>query len=102
MDLILKIAMDKDNVANVAGKYQGAQAQLQEINERAKFVPCAVHSLNLIGLHAASVSVKMISFLGFVQSIFNYISRSTNRWEILMSCLKITLKAHNNKHMLGI
>jgi hypothetical protein len=28
-----------DNGANMAGKYQGVQARLQEINERAQFVP---------------------------------------------------------------
>ncbi|KAF0768643.1 zinc finger MYM-type protein 1-like [Aphis craccivora] len=74
-----------DNGANMAGKYQGVQARLKEINKHAEFVPCAAHSLNLIGVHAASVSVKMISFFGIVQNIFNYFSGSTIRWEILMS-----------------
>ncbi|XP_050065351.1 zinc finger MYM-type protein 1-like [Aphis gossypii] len=76
-----------DNGANMAGKYQGVQARLKEINKHAEFVPCAAHSLNLIGVHAASVSVKMISFFGIIQNIFNYFSGSTSRWEILMSCL---------------
>jgi len=85
-----------DNGANMAGKYQGVQARLKEINEHAQFVPCAAHSLNLIGVHAASVSVKMISFFGIVQNIFNYFSGSTSRWEVLMRCLKITLKTHSD------
>jgi len=78
-----------DNGTNMAGKYQGVQARLKEINKHAEFVPCAAHSLNLIGVHAACVSVKMISFFGIVQNIFNYFSGSTSRWEIFMSCLNI-------------
>lgn len=58
--------------------------------------PCAAHSLNLIAVHAASVSVKMISFFGIVQNIFNYFAGSTSRWEVLMRCLKITFKTHND------
>ena len=85
-----------DNGANMAGKYQGVQARLKEINEHAQFVPCAAHSPNLIGVHAASVLVKMISFFGIVQNIFNYFSGSTSRWEVLMRCLKITLKTHSD------
>jgi len=63
----------------MAGKYQGVQAQLKEIIEHAQFVPCAADSLNLIGVHAASVSLKMISFFGIVQNVFNYFSASTSR-----------------------
>ncbi|CAL1279379.1 unnamed protein product, partial [Larinioides sclopetarius] len=40
----------------------GVQAHIFKINDLAKFVPCAAHSLNLVGVHAAEVSVIMISF----------------------------------------
>lgn len=49
-----------DNAANMAGKYEGVQAH---INERNELVPCAAHSLNLVGVHTASSAVVMISFL---------------------------------------
>uniref|UniRef100_H3AUA6 DUF4371 domain-containing protein n=1 Tax=Latimeria chalumnae TaxID=7897 RepID=H3AUA6_LATCH len=51
-----------DNGANMACKYCGVQARLAQVNELARFVPCTAHSLNLVGVHAASVSVDMVSF----------------------------------------
>ncbi|XP_046753089.1 uncharacterized protein LOC124416209 [Diprion similis] len=48
-----------DNGANMAGKYQGVQAHIQKSNELARFLPCTAHSLNLLGVHAARVSIKM-------------------------------------------
>ena len=45
-------------------KYQHT-AQISQLNEQAKYMPCAAQSLNLIGTHAASVSPLMITcFLG--------------------------------------
>ena len=32
-------------------------------NELATFVPCAAHTLNLVGVHAAQVSPKIVTFL---------------------------------------
>ncbi|GBM30430.1 hypothetical protein AVEN_203007-1 [Araneus ventricosus] len=52
-----------DNYSNMAGKYEGVQAHIFKINDLSKFVPCEAHSLNLVGVHAAEVSVLMISFL---------------------------------------
>ncbi|KAL4121454.1 hypothetical protein QTP88_013968 [Uroleucon formosanum] len=51
-----------DNGTNIEGTYQDVHARLEEINEYAQFVPCVAHRLNLIGVHVASVSVKIISF----------------------------------------
>ena len=44
-----------DNGANMAGKYNGVQARINGLNELAIFVPCAAHTLNLVGVHAAEV-----------------------------------------------
>lgn len=41
----------------MVGKYLGVPSRLQEINERAQFIPSAGHSLNLIGVHAADISL---------------------------------------------
>lgn len=54
-----------DNGANMAGKYEGVQAHICQLNDLAKFVPCSAHSLNLVGVHAAEVSV-MMNFFGKV------------------------------------
>lgn len=84
-----------DNGANMAGKYHDVQARLQEINEYTQFVQCAAHNLNLIGVHAASYSVKFNSFFGIVQNISTYFSGSTNHEKIFINCLKVTLKTYS-------
>ena len=41
-----------DNASNMSGKYNGMQAIIRQKNPLAVCVPCAAHSLNLVG-HAA-------------------------------------------------
>lgn len=77
-----------DNGSNMAGKYKGVQARILARNEFAYFVPCTAHSLNLVGVHAASVTSKMMSFFGTVQNLFVFFSSSTERWDILTANLK--------------
>ncbi|GBM93070.1 hypothetical protein AVEN_21410-1 [Araneus ventricosus] len=83
-----------DNGSNMAGKYEGVQAHIFKINYLTKFVPCAAYILNLVGVHAAEVSVLMISFFGKVLEFFNFFSISTLRWEALLDCIKTSLKRH--------
>ena len=52
-----------NNGANMAGIYNGAQAFITQQSNDARFVPCAAHSLNLVGVHASSVSAVMVTFL---------------------------------------
>lgn len=59
-----------DNGTNMSGKYNGVQAKIQKINEYARFVSCAAHSLNLAGVHTASVTSDMVTFFGIVQKLF--------------------------------
>lgn len=84
-----------DNGANMAGKYQGVQARILQLNEHARFLPCSAHSLNLVGVHASCVTPEMTTFFGTVQNIFNYFSGSIERWQAL-SNLKLTLKGHSD------
>jgi len=58
-----------DNGANMAGKYNGVQSKICQINELARCVPCAAHSINLIRFHAANVTHPMVTFFGVVQQI---------------------------------
>ena len=83
---------DYDNEANMAGKYKGVQAQISSINGLGSFVPCAAHTLNLVGVHAAEVSPLKVLFFGCVQKIFTFFSNSISRWENLMKELSISLK----------
>ncbi|GBM89013.1 hypothetical protein AVEN_51215-1 [Araneus ventricosus] len=41
----------------MAGKYQGVQARISESNPLAKFVLCVAHTLNLVGVNAATAEV---------------------------------------------
>ncbi|KAF2889113.1 hypothetical protein ILUMI_17060 [Ignelater luminosus] len=47
-----------DNASNMLGKYTGLQVKIKEKCEFATFVPCASHSLNLVGVHAAGWSAQ--------------------------------------------
>jgi len=72
-----------DNGSNMKGKNNGVQQLILDKNPLAFFVPCACHSLNLVINDAADASLESFSFFSIVQEIFNFFSRSTNRWNIL-------------------
>lgn len=69
--------------SNMAGTYQGVQARIKEINPKAVYVPCAAHSLNLVGQHAASKILPAKLLLGQIQTIYVFFSGSPWRWNIL-------------------
>ncbi|XP_046737115.1 uncharacterized protein LOC124405892 [Diprion similis] len=71
----------------MAGKYSGLQARIKERCEFAIFVPCAAHSLNLVGLHAAGCVPEATSLFQLVQKLYNFFSSSTYRWNLLTKCL---------------
>ena len=50
-------------------------------------IPCAAHSLNLVGVCAVESCAEAISFFGIVQQIFPFFSASTHRWSILLKSL---------------
>ena len=51
-----------DNASVMAGVRTGVQQRIKETNPLAEFVPCNNHSLNLVGVHAASTSVSAVTF----------------------------------------
>ena len=44
-----------------AVSYTHLDVYKRQLNDLAKFVPCAAHSLNLVGVHAVEVSIMMTS-----------------------------------------
>lgn len=58
-------------------------------------VPCAAHSLNLVGEECVKVAIEIVNFFGVVQKIYVFFSSSTHRWELLHRemQLKFTLKS---------
>ena len=80
-----------DNGANMAGKYKGAQACIQKYNNLAVFSPCACHSLNLCGTHAAECCEEVQTFFGTIQKFYNIFSSSPARWDILQKNIGCSL-----------
>lgn len=52
-----------DNESNMMGHKQGLQAKLLQLNEKALYIPCSSHTLNLVVADAAKSSVLSLSFL---------------------------------------
>ncbi len=85
-----------DNANTMRGEYRGVQKRIKDVSEHAKFVPCSAHSLNLVGVHAASAEVGMVTFFGTVQNLFTFFSTSTTRWDVLVKHLNTSLKRHSD------
>ena len=81
-----------DNASNMSGKYIGMQVQLKRENPLIDSVPCAAHSLNLVGKSAADACVDAVSFFGVVQKVYVFLSASTPRWDVLLNTLPKGMK----------
>lgn len=73
-----------DNASNMSGLYNGLQAKIQELAPLALFIPCAAHSLNLVGTSAAEACEEACHFFMLLQELYVFFSCSTKRWESLM------------------
>lgn len=76
-----------DNASNMSGQYKGLQSRIRAVNPLAIFVPCAAHSLQLVGSAAAESSDESAAFFTLEQQLYNFFSGSTSRWQILLSKL---------------
>jgi hypothetical protein len=68
-----------DNAANMSGHYSGLQAILKEQNKYDLYVPCAGHSINLVGVQAVDCSLNVTSYCEFVQNLYKFLSSSPCR-----------------------
>jgi hypothetical protein len=69
----------------MSGVYSGLQARIKEMNPLAVYIPCAAHSLNLIGSCAAECSPEAASFflsLQHIQTFFLYFNKSLEYFAI--------------------
>ena len=66
-----------DNAANMAGRYNGMQQKILERKKFAKFIPCAGHSLNLLGCSAVDYCLDAVNCFGFINEIYTFFSAST-------------------------
>lgn len=60
-----------DNGANMKGKHQGVQKRLLDKNNRAFYMPCGCHSLNLVLCDMTNSCQKAKTFFGTCQTIYN-------------------------------
>ena len=51
-------------------------------------MPCATHSLNLVGQSAVSWCLESVGFFGFVQGLYSFLVASTHRWKVVHNRLK--------------
>ena len=64
------------------GKKKGTEADCQRISLFVYFIPCAAHSLNLIGEAAATCCGEAVAFFDLLQELYDFFSPTT-RWEEL-------------------
>lgn len=76
-----------DNASNMSGQYTGVQARIKDINKSAVYVPCAAHSLNLVGVKAVGCCLQVVAYFDFVQRLYVFFAASTHRWHVLTTCL---------------
>ena len=81
-------AQSYDNASNMSGIYSGVQARFKEINHLAEWVPCAAHSLHLVGTTAVECCLEAVNFFGCLQSIYTFFSSSPQRWSKFKNNMK--------------
>uniref|UniRef100_H3A3S2 HAT C-terminal dimerisation domain-containing protein n=1 Tax=Latimeria chalumnae TaxID=7897 RepID=H3A3S2_LATCH len=62
---------------------QRLQKHIHENPPLATYSPCACHSLNLVGVHAAQSCPEIATFFGRVNRLYVFFSGSPERWAIL-------------------
>jgi len=92
LDINLCRSQGYDNASTMAGVHSGVQARIKQINKKALFVPCTNHSLNLSGVHAFGNVSTCVTFFGTLESVYNFFSSSTHRWDILSETVGVTVK----------
>ena len=78
-----------DNASNMSGKYKSMQAIIKERNHQSEYIPCVVHSLNLVEKCAAECCQSAVRFFMFVQGLYVFFSALTHRWNLLTDALKL-------------
>lgn len=83
LDMKNCVGQSYDNASNMSGKYSGLQARIKELSPKAEYVPCATHSLNLVGVNAVESCTTAAIYFGIVQALYVFFSSSTSIWDIL-------------------
>eukprot|EP00794_Sanderia_malayensis_P003780 gene3780-biopygen3227 len=87
LDIDLCRGQSYDNASNVSGKYTRVQARIKEVNSCTPYMPCASHSLNLVGNVAAECCREAVSFFSITRHDDESISDKMNALEYAFMCL---------------
>lgn len=77
-----------DGAANMSGQYRGLQSRILQHNEKALYVHCQAHCLNLVLVEAAKSSLHFITFFNLVQKLYVFLTSSTKRHTAFVKCQK--------------
>ncbi|XP_073407844.1 zinc finger MYM-type protein 1-like [Dendrobates tinctorius] len=72
----------------MSGKYNGVQTHVRNVCPYATFIPCAAHSLNLVGKNCAESIPEIFRFFNVLEHLYVFFSSSTGRWRVLVDKLK--------------
>ena len=80
-----------DNAANMLGCYNRLQVHICQINPFAHYIPCAAHSLNLVGVSAAETCVKALSFFDLSKNCLTFFLRQLSVGRLCSNVSKMKL-----------
>ena len=69
-----------DNASNMSGCYSGLQARICDPktgNVLAIYIPCAAHTLNLVGTNSVESIFEIYKYFEYLQNLYTFLSRST-------------------------
>ncbi len=78
-----------DGAANMSASYKGLQARIQRQNEKALFVHCHAHCLNLVLVETAKSSPHFVRFFNLVERLYIFLSPSSKRHAAFIEMQKL-------------
>ncbi|XP_065651119.1 52 kDa repressor of the inhibitor of the protein kinase-like [Hydra vulgaris] len=90
-DLNIKNCRDQsyDNASAMSAKYNGLRSKILKNNKLASWIPCATHSLNLVGKAAAECCTAAVEIFDFLEQLYVFFTASTKRYELLVKALSL-------------
>ena len=67
----------------MSGNYAGLQARIKGLNPLADYIPCAAHSLNLVGVASVNCCLEAVNFFELLQELYAFCVGSTKRLNML-------------------
>jgi len=84
LDLKNMYGQGYDGAANMSGMYKGLQARIRTLNEKALYVHCKAHCLNLVLVEASKLNKHFVTFFNLVEKLYAFCSGSSKRHAALV------------------